>query len=131
MCAGTRWPPARQPGACGRIPVYVRRVCVDFLDAAWVCVGLLCLLRGCIALEFGLVSLGLHCVLRLSSAGLIVVSIPGYCWAYSALSVQHMTKHRSETCYVYMHAQNDSTPDEQRGGTSLYISAHLDVIIWM
>ena len=28
--------------------------------------ALLCLLRGCIALEFGLVSLGLHCFLRLS-----------------------------------------------------------------
>ena len=43
----------------------------------YVCVGLLCLLRRCIALEFGLVSLGLQCFLRLSSAGLIVVLIPG------------------------------------------------------
>ena len=31
-------------------------------------VGLSCVLRGCIALEFGLVSLGLHCFLRLSHA---------------------------------------------------------------
>ena len=30
---------------------------------------------------FGLVSLGLHCFLRLSSAGLIVVCNPGGCWA--------------------------------------------------
>ena len=36
---------------------------------------------------FGLVSLGLHCFLRLPSAGLIVVLIPGCCWAYSAFSV--------------------------------------------
>ena len=36
------------------------------------------------AWEFDLVSLGLHCFLRLSSAGLLVVLIPGCCWAYSA-----------------------------------------------
>ena len=46
------------------------------------CVGLLCLLRGCIALAFGLVSLDLHCFLRLSSAGLIVVLIPWCCWTF-------------------------------------------------
>ena len=34
----------------------------------WLFVGFLCLLRGCIALEFGLVSLGLCCFLRLSHA---------------------------------------------------------------
>ena len=39
--------------------------------------------------EFGLISLGLHCFVRLSSAGLIVVLIPGCCWADSALSVYH------------------------------------------
>ena len=38
-------------------------------------------------LEFGLVSLGLHCLLRLSSAGLLVALIPGCCWAYVAFSV--------------------------------------------
>ena len=31
----------------------------------YLCVGILCPLRGCIALEMGLVSLGLHCFLRL------------------------------------------------------------------
>ena len=46
-------------------------------------------LRGCIAKEFGLGSLGLHCFLRLSSAGLIVVLVPGCCWAWSAFSVLH------------------------------------------
>ena len=44
-------------------------------------------LEGCIVLEFGLVSLGLHCFLRLSCAGLTVGLIPGYCWAHSAFSV--------------------------------------------
>ena len=53
----------------------------------WLFVGLLCLLQRCIALEFGWVSLGLHCFLRLSSAGLIVVLISGSCWAYPAFSV--------------------------------------------
>ena len=36
---------------------------------------------------FGLVSLGLHCFLRLSTAGLIVVLLPVCCWAYPAFSV--------------------------------------------
>ena len=39
------------------------------------------------ALEFDFGSLGLHCLLRLSSAGLIVVLIPGCYWAYTACSV--------------------------------------------
>ena len=39
--------------------------------------------------ELGLVSLGLHCFLRLCSYGLIVFFIPGCCWAYSAFSVCH------------------------------------------
>ena len=47
-------------------------------------VGFLCLLRRCIALEFGFVSLGLHCFLRLSSAGLAVALLPECRWAYSA-----------------------------------------------
>ena len=38
-------------------------------------------------MEFRSVSLGLHCFLRLSSAGLIDVLVPGRCWAYSAFSV--------------------------------------------
>ena len=46
----------------------------------------LCSLRGFIVMAFGLVSLGLHCFLQLSSAGLIDVLVPGCCWAYSAFS---------------------------------------------
>ena len=53
----------------------------------WLCVGLLCLLRGVIVMESGLVSLGLQWCLRLSSAGLNVVLVPECCWAYSAFSV--------------------------------------------
>ena len=34
-----------------------------------------------LAFDFDLVSLGLHCFLWLSAAGLIVVLIPGCCWA--------------------------------------------------
>ena len=34
------------------------------------CLRFLCLLRGCVVLEVDLVLLGLHCFLRLSSAGL-------------------------------------------------------------
>ena len=67
---------------------HVRCVCVDLMRlGVWLFVGLLFLLRECIALEFGLVSLGLHCFLRLTSAGLIFVLIPGCCWACSAFSV--------------------------------------------
>ena len=51
------------------------------------CVGLLFMLRGFIVLAFGSVSLGPHCFLPLSSAGLIVVLVPGCCWAYSAFFV--------------------------------------------
>ena len=43
-----------------------------------------------VSLEFGLVSLGLHCFLRMSSAGLIIVLLPGCCWACSAFSVYHI-----------------------------------------
>ena len=54
-------------------------------------VGFLCLLQGCIrvyrGLQFCWVSLALPCFLRLSSAGLIIVLIPGICWACCALSV--------------------------------------------
>ena len=48
------------------------------------------LLRGCIVLETGMVSSGLHCFLRWSFAGSIVVLVPGCCWTYSAFSVQHI-----------------------------------------
>ena len=39
--------------------------------------------------SFGLVPLRPHCSLQLSSARLIVVLVPGSCWASSAFSVQH------------------------------------------
>lgn len=53
-----------------------------------VCRPVVSLVGGCIALEFGLVSLGLHYFLRLFSAGLSVALISGCCWACSAFSVQ-------------------------------------------
>ena len=60
---------ACRPGACSRIPVYVRRVCVASMRLrAWLFVELLCPLRGCVVWEFGLVSLRLHCFLRLLHA---------------------------------------------------------------
>ena len=62
---------------------------VDLLDAAWgvaLCI-VVAVFRGWNTLEFGFVSLGFPCLLRLSSAGLIVILIPGCHWAYSALSV--------------------------------------------
>ena len=34
----------------------------------WPFVGLLCLLHGCVVLEYGFVSLGVHCFLRLAHA---------------------------------------------------------------
>ena len=43
-------------------------------------VGLLCLSRGLIVMEFVLVWSGLHCFLRLSFAGLNVVLVLGCCW---------------------------------------------------
>ena len=49
---------------------------------------LLCLLQGCIALEFGFVSLGLHCFLRLSHA---LYCRSRQCLAYVAFSVYHTT----------------------------------------
>ena len=53
-------------------------------------VGLFCHLRRCVALEYGLVSLGLHCFLRLAHA---MYSRSRRCLAYFAFSVQH-TLHR-------------------------------------
>ena len=52
------------------------------------CAALLCLVQEFIVLEFGLVSLGLHRLLQLSPAGLIVVLVLGRCWAYSAFPVK-------------------------------------------
>ena len=49
------------------------------------CVGLSCLLQGCIA-EFGLVWSGWHCFLRLSCVELVIVWNPVCCWALSAFS---------------------------------------------
>ena len=76
-------------------------------------VGLLCFLRVCIALEFGFVSLGLHCqpasqprtrssahadlTKPLFSAGFIVVLVAGCSWAYSAFSVLHPRSSRAAT----------------------------------
>ena len=40
-----------------------------------------------VVVAFGLVWVVLHCVLQLSSAGLVVVLVPGCYWAYSAFSV--------------------------------------------
>ena len=49
--------------------MYVRRVCVGFMQrGVWPFLGLFCLLRGGVGLEFGLVLLGLHCFLRLAHA---------------------------------------------------------------
>ena len=42
--------------------MYVRRVCVGFMRrGVWPFVGLFCLVRGGVGLEYDLVSLGLHC----------------------------------------------------------------------
>ena len=57
--------------------MYVRHMCVDFMRlGVWPFVGLFCLLRGCVALENGLISFGLHCFLRLAHA---VYCLPGLC----------------------------------------------------
>ena len=48
---------------------YVGRVFVDLMRLGlWPFLGLFCLLRGCVALEYALVSLGQHCFLRLARA---------------------------------------------------------------
>ena len=49
---------------------------------------------GFIGIAFGFVSTGLRCFLRLSSAGLVVVLLPG-CW--SAFSVQHCPSIRQQS----------------------------------
>lgn len=51
------------------------------------CLRLLCLLGGFIVMAFGLVSLGSHCCLRLSPAGLFVAMVPECCWDSSAFAV--------------------------------------------
>ena len=45
------------------------------------------LLREFVGMAFGLILLGLHCFLQLSSAGLIAVLVPACGWADSAFSV--------------------------------------------
>ena len=56
----------------GRVRAHscVLATCVRGLDAAWgvTIFRIICLLRGCVALEYGLVSLDLHCFLRLARA---------------------------------------------------------------
>ena len=52
----------------------------------WLRVGF-CVFDEGVALEFGFVSLGLHCFLRFSSSGLLVVLVHWCCWAHSAFSV--------------------------------------------
>ena len=87
-CAGTGWSPAWWPGACGRVTVHVARVCVDLMRlGVWPLVRLFCLLRGCVALEYGVVSFGLHCFLRLAHA---VYCRSRRCLASVAFSVEHM-----------------------------------------
>ena len=68
-CLGMRW--ASQGGV-----LQYRRACGS--DIATV--------AHCRVTEFDSVSFGLHSFLRVSSAGLIVVFVPGCCWAYSACS---------------------------------------------
>ena len=49
--------------------MYVRRVCFGFMRrGVSPLVGLLCLVCGGVGLEYDLVSLGLHCFLRLAQA---------------------------------------------------------------
>ena len=45
------------------------------------CTGLLCHLCGCIEIAFGLISLGSHYFLQMTSAGLVAVLVPACCWA--------------------------------------------------
>ena len=97
--AGKR--PERQYGMCAL--TYLIRLGV------YLCVGLLLLLRGCIALEFGLVSFGLHCFLRLSDAGLIVVLLPGRCWACSAFYVSHGKEIASSGAPTNQHKEQPTT----------------------
>ena len=70
----------------------VRALCVsgDLLDAAWrlaVC-RVVVFLCGFVVTAFGFVSLGPHRVLQSSSAGLIVVLVPGCC-LFNNLRVTH------------------------------------------
>ena len=86
-------------GCMRRIPVYVRRVCVDLMHlGVWRFVTLLCLLRECIALEIELVSLGLHCFLRLPHA-LCCCSRRGL--GYVALAAQHTTQQQALLPYEH------------------------------
>ena len=63
LCVCMFWVATRLLTGCMRANPCVRATRVDLMRlGVWLCVRLLCLLRGCIALEFGLVSLGLHAV---------------------------------------------------------------------
>ena len=81
-------------------------VCVD---AAW---GVaMCRIIVSFALEVDLVSLGPHCFLQVSSAGSIVVLIPGCCWACSAFSMfsQWVCRHMHHVLRVCMCFEARST----------------------
>ena len=80
---------ARQP-ECSTNPEFVyrhdaakRSIVIVIVIAA----GMRDISRGTGVSRLMLVSLGLHCFLPCSSAALIVVLVPGCCWAYSAFSV--------------------------------------------
>ena len=63
----------------------MRCVCAGLLDAAWgVAMRRISVSFRVYQVEVHLVALGLHCLLRFSSAVLVVVLVPGFCWAYSA-----------------------------------------------
>ena len=77
---------------CVRARPRVRATCVRCLDAAWgvaIC-RIILSLRGCVALECGLVSLGLRCFLRLAHA---LYCRSRRCLASVALSVYHTLQH--------------------------------------
>ena len=68
--------------------MYVRRVCVGFMRRGVSSfVGIFCLLRGGVGLEYDLVSLGLHCFLRLAHA---LYCRSGRCLAGFVLAVMAM-----------------------------------------
>ena len=86
---------------------YMLSVSVDLLRLGvwlYMFVGLLCLLQGCVALEFGFVSLGLHCFLRLSHS---LYRHSGRCLACVAFSAQY---YMLRSCSWQLPA---SSPDHQ------------------
>ena len=88
FCVCRYWVVTRLVTGCVQPRPCVRVTCVRWLDAAWgvtIC-RIICLLRGCVALAYGLVSLGLHCFLRLAHA---LYCHSRRCLASVACSVQH------------------------------------------